>query len=150
MFKYALAMTTALAVTAMNAPAFAGSASTMVGTWMNVDRNTRGITKVIITESVNQYEIQAFGSCSPTDCDWGKSALTTYGTSVSDVTHKAGTVQFNPGFAQTTLTLKQSGNQISLDGFTRFTDNSARQNYHNHHNFRRAFVRPVIINPINR
>jgi hypothetical protein len=150
MFKYALAMTTALAVTAINAPAFAGSASTMVGTWVNVDRNTRGITKVIITESGNQYEIQAFGSCSPTDCDWGKSALTTYGENVQDATHKAGTTQFNPGFAQTLLTVKQAGNQINLDGFTRFTDNSGRQNYHNRHTLRKSFVRPVIINPINR
>ncbi len=150
MFKYALAMTAALAVTVTNAPAFAGPASTMVGTWVNADRNTRGITKIIITESGNQYEIQAFGSCSPTDCDWGRSALTTYGSTVSDATHKAGTAQFNPGFAQTTLALKQSGNQVFLDGFTRFTDNSARQNYHNTHTFRRAFVRPVIINPIGR
>jgi hypothetical protein len=150
MFKYALAMTTALAVAAMNAPAFAGSANTMVGTWVNVDRNTRGITKVIITESGNQYEIQAFGSCSPTDCDWGKSALTTYGDSVQDATHKAGTAQFNPGFAQTLLTVKQTGNQINLDGFTRFTDNSGRQNYHNRHTLRKAFVRLAPINPISR
>jgi hypothetical protein len=150
MFKYALAMTTALAVTAISAPAFAGSASTMVGTWVNVDRNTRGITKVIITESGNQYEIQTFGSCSPTDCDWGKSALTTYGDNVSDATHKAGTAQYNPGFAQTLLTVKQSGNQITLDGFTRFTDNSARQNYYNRHTLRKVFVRLAPISPIGR
>ncbi len=150
MLKYALAMTAALAVTTVNAPAFAGSASTMVGTWVNVDRNTRGITKVIITESGNQYEIQVFGSCSPTDCDWGKSALTTYGDNVGDVTHKAGTALFNPGFSQTTLSVIQSGSQINLDGFTRFTDNSARQNYHNRHTLRRALIRPVIINPIGR
>ncbi len=149
MLKYALAMTTALAVAVINIPAFAGSASTMVGTWVNVDRNTRGITKVIITESVNQYEVQAFGSCSPTDCDWGKSALTTYGDNVQDATHKAGTAQFNPGFAQTLLTVKQAGNQINLDGFTRFTDNSGRQNYHNRHTLRKAFVR-IPINPIGR
>ena len=147
MFKYALAIITALAVTTIDVPAFAGSASTMVGTWVNSDRNTRGITKIIITESGNQYEIQAFGSCSPTDCDWGKSALTTYGNNVGDVTHKVGTALFNPSFSQTIISVKQSGNQINLDGFTRFTDNSARQNYHNQHTLRKVFVR---LAPINR
>jgi hypothetical protein len=150
LLKYALAMTTALAVTAINTPAFAGSANTMVGTWVNTEKNTRGITKIIITESGNQYEIQAFGSCSPTDCDWGKSALTTYGDNVGDATHKAGTALFNPGFSQTILSVKQSGNQIALDGFTRFTDSSARQNYYNRHTLRKAFVRLAPINPIGR
>jgi hypothetical protein len=150
MFKYALAMTAALAIATINAPAFAGSANTMVGTWLNADRNTRGITRIIITESGNQYEIQAFGSCTPTDCDWGKSVLITYGNDVTDATHNSGTAQYNPNFAQTTLTLKQSGSQITLDGFTRFTDSSGRQNYHTRHTMRKAFIHPVIINPVSR
>jgi hypothetical protein len=151
MLKYSLAIATALAIVATNAPAVAGSASTMVGTWVNTDRNTRGITRIVITESGNQYEVNAFGRCHPTDCDWGKSVMTTYGDNVSDPTHKVGTAQFNPGFAQTLLSIRQQGNQISVDGFTNFTDGSGRQNYHDRYTLRKSLtVRPILSEPLNR
>jgi hypothetical protein len=141
MLKYALAITTALSVVAISVPAFAGSANTMVGTWVNTDSNTRGITKIVITESGSQYEVHAFGKCHPNDCDWGKTLMTTYGDDVSDPTHKVGMAEFNPGFAKTMLSIQQSGNRITLDGFTNFTDGSGRQNYHNRYNFRKLSAR---------
>jgi hypothetical protein len=146
MLKYALAIATALTATVISAPAFAGPASTMVGTWVNTDSNTRGITKVVISQSGNSYEVHAFGKCSPTDCDWGKKPMTTYGDNVSDPTHKVGTAIYNPGFAETMLTLQQSGGQITVHGFTRFTDNSGRQNYSDRYTLRKL-IKPALIIP---
>jgi hypothetical protein len=37
--------------------------------WVNEDPNTRGITKLAIK---NNGTVRAFGSCHPTDCDWGR------------------------------------------------------------------------------
>jgi len=46
--------------------------SRLVGEWTNIDSNTRGISKVIITIENNELAISGFGKCSPTDCEWGK------------------------------------------------------------------------------
>ncbi|WP_144394420.1 hypothetical protein [Pleionea sediminis] len=63
-----------------------------VGNWVNNDANTRGVTRVEITsrcvdDSIRQcngdicsvihnvkrvYDVRVWGSCSPTDCYWGK------------------------------------------------------------------------------
>lgn len=39
------------------------------GTWINDNKNTRGITKVIISN--NGKKVRVYGKCSPKDCDWG-------------------------------------------------------------------------------
>jgi hypothetical protein len=148
MLKYAFAMATALTATAIGAPAFAGPASTMVGTWVNSDSSTRGITKLVITETGNSYEVHGFGKCSPTDCDWGKKPMTTYGSNVSDPTHQVGTATYNPGFAETILTMEQSGSQIIVHDFTRFTDSSARQNYYARYIMRKAKPNAPIVTPV--
>ena len=46
--------------------------SRLVGEWKNIDPNTGGITKVIVTIENNELAISAFGKCHPTDCEWGK------------------------------------------------------------------------------
>jgi hypothetical protein len=152
MLKYTLAMATAVTAMAAVSPAFAGSASTMVGTWVNADSSTGGVTRLVITGTGNTYEVHGFGKCSPTDCDWGKKPMTTYGTNVSDVTHQIGTATYKPGFAETTLTMEQSGGQIIVHSFTRFTDSSNRQNYHSRYIMRKVksnpLVTPVIKTPI--
>lgn len=63
-----------------------------VGTWINPDQNTRGITRAVIAEECRDdrrvtctgdictithavklvYTAQLWGSCSPTDCKWDK------------------------------------------------------------------------------
>jgi hypothetical protein len=147
MLKYALTMATALTATAFGAPAFAGPASNMVGTWVNTDPSTRGITKLVITETGNTYEVHGFGKCSPNDCDLGKKPMTTYGSSISDTTHQFGTAIYNPGFSESTLTIEQSGGQIIVHDFTRFTDSSARQNYHARYTLQKVKYTPIIKKP---
>lgn len=48
------------------------------GTWTNNNKNTGGLTKIII--SGNGTKIQAFGKCSPRDCNWGVKKLTPRGS----------------------------------------------------------------------
>lgn len=49
------------------------------GTWTNDNKNTRSITKIII--SGNGTKVQVFGKCHPKDCDWGIKKLTKKGNS---------------------------------------------------------------------
>jgi cathepsin L len=41
------------------------------GNWTNIDPNTRGITKINVSNTAAYPVIHAYGQCSPTDCDWG-------------------------------------------------------------------------------
>jgi len=102
-----------------------------VGTWVNTNSNTRGITKLVVRRAGgNRLVVRVFGSCSPRDCDWGRARLTTYGSSVQDKNHRSATTTYNKNFANTFLTINLRGrNRMSLQSFTQFKDNSNRQNY---------------------
>lgn len=109
-----------------------------VGTWVNTNSSTRGITRLVVTNAGgNKLNIQVFGKCSPTDCDWGKQSLVTYGSNVQDTNHRSATVVYNKGFSDTIVTLSLSGRQLNLQSFTEFKDQSGRQNYFSNDVFRR-------------
>ncbi len=112
-----------------------------VGTWENTNSRTGGITRFIVSSRGRNLNIQVFGKCTPSDCNWGSTRLITYGSSVSDSNHLAATANYNQSFANTVLTLMLSGRQrdrISLQSFTQFTDRSNRENYLSQETFKRA------------
>ena len=43
----------------------------LLGMWANVDPETRGVTRLVITEEDGRLFVRAYGACFPTDCDWG-------------------------------------------------------------------------------
>ena len=128
----------ALVTTIAALPATAAPAD-FVGTWVNTDSATRGITKVVITSAGgNKLNIESYGKCHPTDCAWGKVVLPTYGSSVSDTNHRAATANYNAGFSKTLLTLHLNRPKtLSLNSYTLFTDNSNRQPYYSMNNFKK-------------
>lgn len=48
-------------------------------TWVNTDRNTRGITRIKISNAGGVLVVHPYGQCSPTDCDWGEQYQTYQG-----------------------------------------------------------------------
>lgn len=50
-------------------------------TWVNIDSETSGITKLIIHDS---NSISGFNACFPTDCEWGKTDIIYYENLSSD------------------------------------------------------------------
>jgi hypothetical protein len=52
------------------APSVPSNPPSLAGTWTAV-KSDGGLTHVIITESGGALQIHPYGSCSPTDCDWG-------------------------------------------------------------------------------
>ncbi|MGD1875681.1 MAG: hypothetical protein ACFB02_21835 [Mastigocoleus sp.] len=126
----ALATLTTTITAGAIAPAMAAPRD-FVGTWVNSDTNTRGITKIVVRRAPgNKLVISTFGKCHPTDCKWGAKRLSTYGTSVQDKNHRYATTIYNKKFATTFLNIGLSGrNRLRLQSFTKFTDNSGRQNY---------------------
>ena len=74
------------------------------GTYNNANKNTRDITKMIVSE--NGSKIQVFGKCSPKDCDWGVKTLKYNGTS------NTYTAVFGDAVAISYFTLSITGNTL--------------------------------------
>ena len=116
--------------------------SNFLGNWRNVNRSTRNIVQVVITENASTHAlmIRSLGACTPTPCDMGNVPLITFGRSVSDMNHMIGMAHYNFAFKQVDVTLKVSGAYFVLETYNRFTDNSGRQNYWTSDRFRRTPV----------
>ncbi len=114
------------------------------GTWKNTDPNTRGITTLKITLNGTQAQLQTWGKCEPSDCDWGTVEAYPYGPGVgANLTPSASSLsaQFRTGFSETLVILSLSGaNRLSAQVFTRFTDASGRSNYRTDYTFRRELA----------
>lgn len=138
MLKTTLAITATLATFALSKPTIAAPAD-FIGTWVNTDSSTRGITKVVVTSAgSNKLNIETFGKCHPTDCAWGKVILPTYGSSVTDPNHRAATAAYDAGFSKTLLTLQLNRpTSLTLNSYTLFTDNSNRQPYYSLNTFKK-------------
>src|SRR5437016_11435100 len=44
----------------------------LTGTWLNTDKRTGGITKLVLTQNEGDLMVRAFGACDPAPCDWGE------------------------------------------------------------------------------
>ena len=84
-------------------------------TWTNKDRGTRGITKLIFKNSGKK--VQAFGSCSPTDCDWGTTDVKSYrGRGYQSY------ATFNSSVGTKTIYINQRSNQMSVKLVSSYRD----------------------------
>jgi len=114
--------------------------SYFAGTWKNTDTNTRGLTTVRVRTSGESVWVRAWGSCHPTDCDWGEVSGTAYTPGVSaDPINDAQKVSavFETSFSNTFLTLSPADNdELEADAQTRFTDDSGRSSYSATYTFR--------------
>jgi len=96
-----------------------------VGYWINDNAATPDITKIIVKIVGEDFNVQAFGKCHPTDCDWGIST-----TKTSDASDGMLELSWVFSFATTKLTVKLTDkNHAEVVDKTHFTDNSGRQDY---------------------
>jgi hypothetical protein len=95
----------------------------LVGTWVNVDPNTRDITHLIIAGNTDgSYSIHVYGACHPTDCDWNVVPL-------SLSSNRTASAIYTFSFAVKSLSISMDGSQLRADTFTHFTDGSGRPDY---------------------
>lgn len=117
------------------------SLSQFAGDWSNADPNTGGMTRLSISVSGASANVQAWGKCHPTDCDWGMVQAYVFAPDVSsDPVNQAQALMavFNSGFSVTTLFIKPQGNSLSVQSYTAFQDSSARSNYASSYTFTRT------------
>ena len=105
-----------------------------LGTWLNEDTETGGITKVTIRVESSLIYVHMWGRCHPSDCDWGEVT-----TLVSDADDDRLSLEWYFSFAIDTQTVSAlAGGRLRVDGHTHFIDDSGRSDYDYTHYFRRA------------
>jgi hypothetical protein len=106
--------------------------SQFAGNWVNMDSNTGGMPTISIDIIGASANVHAWGRCHPTDCDWGIVQAFVFAPDVSsDMVSQAQALMatFVESFKETTLFITPQGNRLSVQLYTRFTDNSGRTNY---------------------
>jgi hypothetical protein len=103
--------------------------SPLVGTWINTDKATGGIVKLILSQEGNSFFVQAFGACAPSPCDWGKVEGRVYSSGVDSQEGMAFTARYDFGFMETSLAVYLKSGILVLDSFNTFKDGSRRSNY---------------------
>ena len=100
--------------------ATANSADSIAGSWINVNPNTGGVTRLVLRSGDQQLFVHAWGACNPSDCDWGE---------VQCAPHGAGCkATWDHGFATTSMQLLPLGDgRLQIKYKAVFHDNSGRR-----------------------
>jgi hypothetical protein len=105
----------------------------LFGTWANINPATRSVVDIVISGNRGRINVDGFGACSPTPCQWGNIPGTVFGANVSSATGSSFEANWNFGFARTvllgTLSRHRFFTTLTVQEFTTFTDHSGRANY---------------------
>lgn len=116
----------------------------VIGIWVNVNNNSQGIKKIIISKTHHPM-IQVFGACSPKACDWGTRQLKAYSYFSGPATLMEATYEL--GFATKTLNITlndgKQGKRLIIGSYTHFTDASGRKDYFSDAKFKQVIIKPI-------
>lgn len=101
----------------------------LAGTWINTNRHTEGIVKVVIALENGVPTVQAFGACEPEPCDWGVVQAKMFAENASSRTAKTLSAVYDFGFMETSLQAFGKLGVLVVAIFTRFKDGSGRAPY---------------------
>jgi hypothetical protein len=111
------------------------SVDSLVGTWVNVNPNTRGTVKIVVgKDSVGSLTINTFGACSPTPCNHGVIGASAYSSGVSSNVGIGFSAQYNSGFKTTVVTGKldyeySDATFLALGSHSKFAVGDTRKDY---------------------
>lgn len=94
--------------------------------WINENVATPGITRVNVTVEGNAASVQAFGKCTPSDCDWGATSANTSGWASN---HQI-VAFWDQGYATRTQAITfLAVDYVKVVTFTDFTEADGRTDY---------------------
>lgn len=123
---------------ALSPSAFAlqpSNTNNLVGTWVNVNPATGGIVKIVITNNLlTGFNINTFGSCSPTPCNHGVISASRFSKSISSTVAHGLSGQYNFGFSTMQVTAQRvydldGGNFLEVETRTKFATGDTRNDY---------------------
>ena len=136
-----------LAGPALASPTPPAAARSLLGTWANTDPATRDVRDIVVTAKARGMTVDAFASCTPKSCGWGKIPGTIFGTDVNSVTGHSFEANWDFRFVRdfflATLTTPRGVPTLVVKEFKTFVDCGSRANYAKVETFVRA-GRPII------
>ncbi|WP_158882275.1 hypothetical protein [Amycolatopsis anabasis] len=120
------------------APGGALDVAPLLGTWFATDHHATGVLRITLSRRDGALVIRTFGADSTGSQDWGETAATVYGATVTATEAMAFTAAYDFGFLHTILAAYAKQGILVLDTFNTFADASGRSNYFS----REFFYRP--------
>ena len=108
------------------------------GTWQNVDPNTRGIIRVVLSDANGKIGVHVFGACTPTPCDWKQVKGLAYDASVAGGPALAFTANYSFSFMDTIVTGHLEGHNLIVEDFNTFKDGSGRAAFYEKGTFKKV------------
>lgn len=110
------------------APAAIVSPAPLVGTWTN--KTSDNVVKVVITDNGGKFEVNLYGACVPTPCNWGAVAGMPYAATVSGGAAVAFSTDYSFSFSTVIVVGHLASAELILETFTHFTDGSGRADFY--------------------
>ena len=104
-------------------------ASALVGNWVNTDKATRGIGRLVLTEVNGALMVRAFGAFSSEQCDWGEVETAIYTLSVDSERAVGFKATYDFKFMETMLAAYLNKRILVVDSYNTFKDQSGRPRY---------------------
>ena len=104
--------------------------ASLLGTWINTNAATTGISKVIVTHDGSELWLRVFGASETESCDWGEVKVKTlHSDSIESPNAIAFTAEYDFGFLETELQTNVSKGLLIIASLNTFKDGSARSNF---------------------
>jgi hypothetical protein len=113
------------------------------GVWINTNRNSFGIVKVVVAVRNSKLVVRVFGAADPEPNDWGEiQADHIYAGSIASRTGAGFTAWYHLNFAQIHVQANWNQGLLVLATFTSFRDGSRRSDYFSREFFHRELTQP--------
>ena len=104
------------------------SPTPLVGTWTNSTSNN--VVKAVITDTAGKFEVNLYGACSPTPCNWGAVGARPYAATVNGGAAVAFSANYTFSFSTVIVAGHLQGAELILETLTHFTDGSGRADFY--------------------
>lgn len=109
--------------------------SLLVGDWVNTDKATRGIVRLVLSSLDGRFQVQAFGACRPRACDWGVVEGEIYSDGVGTDLAVGFQAFYEFQFKETMLAAYLNQRILVVDSYHTFKDGSGRSRYFSRDHF---------------
>jgi len=103
--------------------------SDLVGSWVNTDKSTGGIVRLILTDVDGTLMIRTFGASDPQPRDWGEVKTSIYSIGVDSNKAVGFKAHYDFQFMDTVLAAYLNKRILVVDSYNTFKDESGRPRY---------------------
>ena len=103
--------------------------SSLIGLWKNTNTETRGISRIVISEEGKELRVRVFGACAAGPIDWGERRATTYAYGVAGDIVAGFELPYGFGPQEMLVTAIHNRGVLVIHTYHRFNDGSGRSNF---------------------